>query len=205
MKAKQNSDTVVSPSSCADMYIGFWGEVARHILRISVRWRRVSTTSNCGPSILFGTHDFFCRMDSTRFSIEQHVATLPAEYRASVQHNLGQIEDMLRQVSSYTLRDDSRLAYRAAVGELPTWSPWMIAHEMACIQYISDTIPYQQYSQEYLRRLAKVLKDESGVDWKKIWHAVAELGPEILKIDLMIRHGVMLPDFVPASEASSTS
>lgn len=123
------------------------------------------------------------------FSIGRELDALESEaLRAQVENHLGELQVCLSQMSSYTIRDDSRLAYRYASGLLPTqpWSSvWTVAHEMACTQYLCDALPYQQVQQPFLKELAAKLKAESGVDWKHIWAAVAEWGPEILKLQLM--------------------
>ena len=96
--------------------------------------------------------------DASRFSIQRELATLPEESRATVEQNLKDIDAHLRATTPYVLRDDSRLAFRAASGLHTAWAPWMVVHEMACTQYLSDALPYHQMSQEYLRRLATLLK-----------------------------------------------
>lgn len=129
------------------------------------------------------------------FSIRRELEAMTPEVRTYYEQRLDELDACVRQTSSYTLRDDSRLAFRSASGEMPGWPPYAVAHEMACIQHLCDTLPYQQLQQPFLRALANRLKADSGVDWKPVWAAVAELGPEILKLHLMLERGTTLPDF----------
>lgn len=137
---------------------------------------------------------------ATTFSLRRELDKLPAETQAVYEHRLRELDTVLRQISPYTLRDDSRLAYRYIEGRMPYWTPLDVAHESACTQHICDAVPYQAILQPFLRSLANRLKQETGADWKAVWAAVAELGPEIAKLHLMYQHGVMLPDFQPAAQ-----
>lgn len=131
------------------------------------------------------------------FSIEHELAKLPEEAQPYVKQRLEELDVCLQQTSHYCLRDDSRLAFRFATDQLPGWSHWTVAHEMACQQFLCDTVPYQDTLQPFLKFLATQLKVDSGVDWKPVWKAVAELGPEILKLHLMCEKNVIMPDFYP--------
>ena len=70
-------------------------------------------------------------------------------------------------------------------------------HEMACTQVLCDNTTYQAVMPEYLRALANQLNDDHfpSVPWTQVWKAVADLGPELLKTDLMYRTGLTFPDF----------
>ena len=129
------------------------------------------------------------------FSIRRELESLPPEARAACEQHLAALDGLLRASSPYALRDDSRLAYRFARGELPMWSPYAIAHEMACTQCLCDALPYQAALQPFLRALATRLKRESGADWTSVWRAVAELGPELLKLQMMDASRLYFPDF----------
>ena len=134
---------------------------------------------------------------SSTFSIRRELASMPPELSEPFQQQLTALDSLLRGSSPYSIRDDSRLAYRFVAGELPMWSPYAIAHEMACTQCLCDSLPYQQTLQPYLRALSARLKHESGVDWTSVWRAVAELGPEILKLQMMDASRLHFPDFSP--------
>lgn len=137
------------------------------------------------------------------FSIQAALSQMGPEARQQCEYHLNELQACLAQTSPYAVRDDSRLAFRYASGQAPPhWTPWIVAHEMACTQYLCDTLPYQPTQQQFLRELASTLKREVGVDWKRVWAAVAELGPEILKLHMMGESGVMMPDFAPAHAVS---
>ena len=126
---------------------------------------------------------------------EQHTS----EDAEALLGRLQELDSWMRATSPYTLRDDSRLAYRFVTGQLPMWSGAAVAHEMACVQYLSSSVPFHEMSQPFLRTLATRLKHETGVaDWKTVWHAVADLGPEMLKLHLMHEYRLTMPDFAPA-------
>lgn len=133
------------------------------------------------------------------FSIRRELSGMLPETRQAYEFYLHSLSALMSQTSPYVLRDDSRLAFRFAGGQMNHWSPYAVVHEMACTQYICDTLPYQCTSQPYLRALAAQLRESTGADWKHVWTAVAEMGPEMLKTQLMHQYGRMqLPDFAPA-------
>ena len=135
------------------------------------------------------------------FSIEHALSQMPAAPREQCQLYLRELDQCLRTISSYTLRDDSRLAFRYASGSLPPqWTPWVVAHEMACTQYLSDSLPYHEQQQAFLRSLATTLKTKTNASWQRVWAAVADLGPEILKLQLMGDSSLVLPDLQPAAK-----
>ena len=134
------------------------------------------------------------------FSIERELAALEdASFAAIVRDRLDQLDAALQQISPYTLRDDSRLAYNVASGRMRNWSVWDAAHEMACTQFLCDSIPsYQPMLQPYLKGLAGMMKQSTGASWTAVWKSVAELGPEMLKMDLMLQNSICMPNFTPS-------
>ena len=135
--------------------------------------------------------------ETPTFSIERELRGMGDDQRASCEYYLQELNACLQQTTPYALRDDSRLAFRYATGHLPMWTPHGVAHEMACTQFLCDTLSYQQTQQPFLRELAAQLKERSGCDWKAVWTAVSELGPEILKLHLMGEAALSFPEFAP--------
>ena len=133
------------------------------------------------------------------FSIHRELARLPAETRQVYEARLNELDAYMHQTTPYGVRDDSRLAFRFVSGEVTHWPWWAVAHEMACTQYLCEAAPYQRDLQPFLRGLANRLKEESGADWRRVWAAVAELGPELLKLDLMHQARLGMPDFQPVA------
>lgn len=134
------------------------------------------------------------------FSIARALAAIEDEHcRAACHAHLQELQGCLSAMSSYTVRDDSRLAFRYATGQLaaPPWSAWTVAHEMACMQHLCDQTAYAQGLPDFLRALADRLRRESGVGWACTWAAVADLGPDLFKLSEMERMNVVLPDFAP--------
>ncbi len=139
-------------------------------------------------------------MNADTFSIKRVVASLPVDTGEFVLARLVELNTMLKHISPYELRDDSRLAYRFVMGEVRHMGPWDVVHDMACMQLLCDTLPYQEELQTYLRALAEQMKRTTGASWTQVWKAVAELGPEMLKCEMMHSRGVRFPDFVPSQD-----
>lgn len=133
------------------------------------------------------------------FSIARELADMEEVSEIVVREQLGQLDALTRAMTSYGVRDDSRLAFKFATGQLPPqWTPHAVAHELACTQWLSDAVPYHAQLPSFLRGLADATKAQSGVrDWKRVWAAVRELGPEIAKLDYLMRARAGVPDFVP--------
>ena len=133
------------------------------------------------------------------FSIERTLVNLPAEEEAGVRHALDELGELMTMCTPYSVRDDSRLAYRYARGEIRHMTPFDAVHEMACIQVLCDNTTYQAVMPEYLRALANQLKEDHfpSLPWTQVWKAVADLGPELLKTDLMYRTQLTFPEFCP--------
>ena len=139
-----------------------------------------------------------CCAQREPFSIQRELqAVATPEARVILEGRLAELNAVLTQTSPYALRDDSRLAYRCVTGEIPHWSVYGVAHEMSCQQYLCEHLPYQQTQQPYLRKLANSLKAKSGASWTAVWAAVRDLGPEILKLQLMHQRRIGFPDFQP--------
>lgn len=133
------------------------------------------------------------------FSIQRELQGMTDEQRASCEHHFEHLNEILRATSPHSVRDDSRLALRYASGQLPFWSPYTVAHEMSCTQYLCDAYDYQAALPGYLRALADEAKAERGdrVTWTQVWAAVSDIGPELFKIQALLSHGHILPDFAP--------
>ena len=134
------------------------------------------------------------------FSIRREMDRMSPAECAVYTKKLLELDALLQQMSPYSMRDDSRLAYRFVKGELPNWSAQAVVHEMACMQCLCDTVPYQVYLQPFLRALATRLKHESGADWRQIWASVAEFGPDILKLHMLCEQNIGFPEFKSRDE-----
>jgi hypothetical protein len=132
---------------------------------------------------------------ATAFSIERELATIAVHEpdRAYVlRQHLGALDAALTHTGPYRLRDDSRLAYRFVTGQMPGMSFTDVVYEMACTQFLCDRTPYHAMQQEYMRKLAYSLKAGTNATWTQVWHAVAEFGPEMLKLTLMAHANVRI-------------
>ena len=128
---------------------------------------------------------------SATFSIERELAAVAAHDagRALVlRQHLGALDAALVHSGPCRLRDDSRLAYRFVTGQMPAARFTDVVHEMACTQLLCERTPYQAMQQQYLRKLANSMKASTGATWTQVWRAVADIGPDMLKLTLMA-HG----------------
>ena len=95
---------------------------------------------------------------------------------------------------SANVRDDSRLAFLWANGDLPA-NIYDIAQEMATIQYISNSTDYHACTERALRRFADTIKAKhKRVSWKTVWEIVREHGPDIVKYTILQQHLASLRD-----------
>lgn len=134
-----------------------------------------------------------------RFSIRAELAKMPPETAAGFSKKMKVLQDLMSKTTPYKVRDDSKLAHMFCDNTLsPFWTKEQVAHEMATIQWLSNTTEYVSLSQPVMREMAKKLKEEYGIrDWKVVWKLVSDYGPDLLKYDCMYNSGLQIPDFVP--------
>lgn len=151
-----------------------------------------------GHDRVITSHD--ARADSTShtqtFSIQSQLAQMQDEQmRQFATQRFYELDSVIQSMADYRVRDDSRLAFRWITGQLPHMSCYDVAHECACIQYLCNYSSYQTDIQVYLRCLAKQMHEQTGASWTSVWKACAELGSEMFKTDLLLRNGIVFPDF----------
>jgi len=136
--------------------------------------------------------------DTARFSSAAALQNMSDAEMADFSRNMKMLEVKISKNTPYKVRDDSKLAHAFCANKLPSfWTADNVVHEMASIQWISETTDYVSISQPALRELAKMLKDQYGVrNWKRVWQIVSEYGPDLLKYKCMYDSGLQIPDFV---------
>ena len=140
-------------------------------------------------------------MNDKRFSIQAEILTLAeGEYRMQVQCALNHLDFML-QSYGYGLRDDSRLAYLWATGQLPnSWSDFEVCHEILCQQWLCHNTQYTALSQPFMRALANNLREKYNISsWNTVWRIVREYGPDILKCISITDAGGQFPTLMSNS------
>jgi hypothetical protein len=112
---------------------------------------------------------------------------------AQIQRRLDHLDALMRRMTCYRLRDDSKLAFLVASGEKAI-SDEDLVKEMAVIQWISQHTAYQPVLEITMRKLANRIKREYKIgDWKVIWKIVRELTPDIVKYYMVAQHQT-IPD-----------
>lgn len=124
-----------------------------------------------------------------RFSCQAELLRLDPAVRENVEVGLERLRVRFLNEYGRTLRDDSRLAFNACCGQLPTTEDEVLA-EMATIQWLSESTPYQPLCELVLRKIANRAHERYGIkDWKALWEVVRAHGPELLKLHLIERAG----------------
>lgn len=134
-------------------------------------------------------------VNDVAFSIERELNQLTEQMQYPMRECLGYLDSIMRHSTPYSLRDDSRLAYKFATGEVRNMRAFDVAHEMACMQYLCEHMPYQQDLPDHMKKLAKHLKQKTNASWKRVWNTTSDLGAELIKLELMMRSEVTIPDF----------
>ena len=130
------------------------------------------------------------------FSIQAHLVDLGAPLHTSTIANLSLLENTLAMYN-VPLRDDSRLAFLWATGQLDeTWNLAEASHEMMSVQFICTNTSYNDMAQPFMRALAEQMRARYGLQsWNTVWRIVREYAPDILKIICLIEAGLNVPNF----------
>lgn len=201
---------VCSSEKHALQWNGEFGELFLHIVRISMRRFRTSAMHICVGCVIFllalHNNEGYMNVESrtgNSFSIKRELAQLPEADAEYLRTRLCELETMARNVTSYSIRDDSRLAFRFVRGEVRNMSAYDVVHEMACMQFLCEKTAYQSVLPQYLRSLASHVRNEFQLPWQDTWRIVSELGPELLKSDILEQSALVFPDFIPSDESTS--
>ena len=135
----------------------------------------------------------------TKFSSSNEVSKL-TENSEVVQMRLRQIDDLMRKQTCYQLRDDSKLAFLVAKGDL-TMPDDVLVQEMAIIQWVSENTEYHRVLEQTIKIIGERVKLEYGIqNWNTVWKIVREFVPDIVKYYMIEKHGG-IPDLKKRSWA----
>jgi len=140
-------------------------------------------------------------MNETKsFSIHSAVESIPCDVeRERVKGRLHDLDCLLRSRSPFFMRDDSRLAFLAAKGELlpPFWNDEVVVHECAIQQWLCQTSIYVSLLTVLMKKVATRLKGtHKRLPWNCVWEIVKRYVPDILKYEI-ISHVGEVPNFYP--------
>uniref|UniRef100_A0A6C0KGG6 Uncharacterized protein n=1 Tax=viral metagenome TaxID=1070528 RepID=A0A6C0KGG6_9ZZZZ len=111
------------------------------------------------------------------FSLSAQLANLCTEERAAAEVNLQALRDATRGA----LRDDSRIAWEYAIGNVPR-EPKDIAQEMMLVDAIHNKTPYGATIENDMKKTAQKLRDEYQLSWKATWNLTKKYEPTVLKL-----------------------
>jgi hypothetical protein len=142
--------------------------------------------------------DHAAQNDAPKFSC--HAAVAMCMNPCAVDLHLRDLDARLRASSPYQLRNDSRLAFQYASGQLynhPVWpNAEAVVHEMSCLQWLHETTPYGAVLPSALRKLASDVKAISSLrNWSVLWQHVTDYGPDLVRYQMLAQTGLQFPDF----------
>lgn len=125
-----------------------------------------------------------------RFSCAEALGQIEdATFRERAMWNHEMLSRELHDRYGLDMRDDSRFAYNFSVGAVMD-SVDDVTAEIAIMQWLSDTTPYQRVCEESMRVIAARSKQRYGLrDWSRTWQIVRLYVPELLKLHLIDQVG----------------
>lgn len=96
-------------------------------------------------------------------------------------------------------RSDSRLTEMFARGEVQMY-PDQVARELLATDCIFKYTLYGELIEEFLRRVAAILKEQHGLSWSATWNIVRFYGPTALKLISVLQTQLVIPQCMPPSE-----
>ena len=125
----------------------------------------------------------------TKFSIEKELGLCSDERRTAIRAKLDQIDEAMKSTSRYRLRDDSKLAFMVSRGDF-TMSMEDLVHELSVIQWISANTEYHKLLEETMRKVAEIAREKYKLrNWNAMWAILREFVPDIVKYEVIARHG----------------
>ena len=111
-------------------------------------------------------------------------------------------ENYDNEQTKVTLRDDSRLAYLWATGQIVAEVD-EISEELAFIQTLSEKTSYQRVNERVLREISNALKSKHRrLSWNTVWSIVRKYGPDLVKYSVVLDEW---PDGVPELNNKKTA
>lgn len=70
-----------------------------------------------------------------------------------------------------------------------------VAKELVCVNYIFTNTLYGELQEDYMRQLAKLLKNKYNLTWTSAWEIVKYYGPISLKLLCLTSSNEHIPNF----------
>ncbi len=70
-----------------------------------------------------------------------------------------------------------------------------VAKELVCVDYIFKNTLYGEFQEDYMRELAKLVKNKYMISWTDAWDIVKYYGPISLKLMCLISAKEKIPNF----------
>ncbi len=70
-----------------------------------------------------------------------------------------------------------------------------VAKELVCVNYIFTNTLYGEFQEDYMRELAKLVKNRYKITWTNAWEIVKYYGPISLKLMCLISAQERIPNF----------
>ena len=118
-------------------------------------------------------------MPKRPFSVEENLQQLVGEAHADACRRL---EDLRLMLNGRPLRDDSRLAFEYAVGNIdrPIHD---VAQEILLVDDIFNKTAYGKTVEGLLKDVAARIQNDKNISWKQTWSIVRRFGPTVFKLD----------------------
>ena len=98
-------------------------------------------------------------------------------------------------------RNDSKLTERFANGTLEgDWTVEKVAKELVAVEYIFKKTLYGELQEEYMRIVAKKLRNMYKLNWTDTWAIVRFYAPDALKLQCLLATGQKIPEALDAPE-----
>tara|TARA_B100000214_G_C23968698_1_gene628996 strand:+ start:1665 stop:2018 length:354 start_codon:yes stop_codon:yes gene_type:complete len=91
-------------------------------------------------------------------------------------------------------RTDSYLTKKYANKE-SEYTAEEVAKELVCVDYIYKNTLYGEFSEDYMRHLANLIKNKYRLTWTETWEIVRFYGPISLKLMCLMSAKERIPNF----------
>ena len=116
-----------------------------------------------------------------KFSTSNELLNMDDIRAGEIRSKLNSMDDLMKQMTCYRIRDDSKLAFLVATGEVPM-SMHDVVQEMAFIQWMSENTHYHRLLEITMKLVANRIKVEHDIhNWNTVWKIVREFVPDIVK------------------------
>lgn len=111
---------------------------------------------------------------------------------------------MLQRRLGMVPRSDSRLTDLFARGELPPFmTAEVVARELMCTDYVYKETLYGELIEEYMRCVARHLRDTYKLSWNATWNVTRFYAPIALKLMCVSSCGIRIPESMPIVERTN--